>query len=130
MTDKEKDILERIKQADPENFGPKFKTMSMPQLNIIRELDLPNRQQRVIMDEMQGKTGNDRSIRPPVVGKKENLTNCKNFRGSSRCFPPFSDPTQDKKKQISYLDLLRCGGKSHRLAAKKKKEKPKAKYRS
>ena len=40
------------------------------------------------------------------------------------------DPTQDKKKQISYLDLLRCGGKSHRLAAKKKKEKPKAKYRS
>ena len=80
--------------------------MSMPQLNIIRELNLPNRQQRVIMDEMQGKTGNDRSIRPPVV-----------------------DPTQNKK-QISYLDLLRCGGKSSRLAAKKKKEKPKAKYRS
>lgn len=57
------------------------------------------------MDELAGRTGNDRAIRPII-----------------------EDP--NKKKPINYLDLLRCGGKSHRLAAKKKKEKPKTKYRS
>lgn len=32
LTDKEKAILERIKKADPENFGKKCKGMSMPQV--------------------------------------------------------------------------------------------------
>lgn len=59
------------------------------------------------MDEVEGKTGNERTIRPPIM-----------------------DPEKEKKKPISYLDLLRCGGRSYRLAAKKKKAKPKAKYRS
>lgn len=77
----------------------------MPQLKIIKEYDLPPRERRVIMDELAGRTGNDRAIRPII-----------------------EDP--NKKKPINYLDLLRCGGKSHRLAAKKKKEKPKTKYRS
>ena len=59
------------------------------------------------MDELAGKTGKDRALRPPVM-----------------------TPDQEKKKPVNYLDLLRCGGKSYRLTAKKKKEKPKAKYRS
>ena len=44
--------------------------------------------------------------------------------------PPVIPPEQAKKKPINYLDLLRCGGRSSMIKAKKKKEKPKAKYRS
>ena len=60
----------------------------------------------MILDEVEGLTGNDRSLRPPVV--------------------------DERKKQVNYLDLLRCGGKTDRLAAKKKKDKgkKKTKYRS
>lgn len=107
LTDKEKDILERLRKHDPNNFGPKFKGITAAQLKIIKEYDLPIRERRVIMDELYGRTGNDRALRPVVM-----------------------DPAQEKKKPINYLDLLRCGGKSYRLTAKKKKEKPKAKYRS
>jgi hypothetical protein len=106
LTDKEKEIIQRIKDADPDRFG-KNVIISMPQLKILNEYDLPLREKRVILDEIKGKKGNDRSLRPPIV-----------------------DSAQEKKKPISYLDLLRCGGKTHRLAAKKKKQKPKAKYRS
>ena len=77
----------------------------MPQLKILKEYDLPQREKRVILDEVEGLTGNDRAMRPPVV---------------------------EKKKPVNYLDLLRCGGKTERLAAKKKKDKSKkkTKYRS
>ena len=106
LTDKEKEILDRIKKVDPNNFGKKCKGLTMPQLNILKEYDLPQREKRVILDEVEGLTGNDRALRPPVV--------------------------DERKKQINYLDLLRCGGKTDRLAAKKKKEKnkKKTKYRS
>ncbi len=100
-----------------------------PKIKIMDDYNLTARERRMIMDEVgwvsllhhegitqplfvyiqvRGRTGNQRALRPPV-----------------------GDPPQpEKKKQISYLDLLRCGGKTHRLAAKKKKEKPKKKYRS
>ena len=107
LTAKENEILDRLKKCDPDNFGKKFKGITMPQLKIIKEYDLPQRERRVIMDELAGRTGNDRALRPPVI-----------------------DPAVEKKKPINYLDLLRCGGKSYRLDAKKKKEKPKTKYRS
>lgn len=107
LNDKEKDILERLRKHDPNNFGAKFKGITAAQLKIIKEYDLPIRERRVIMDELYGRTGNDRALRPVVM-----------------------DPAQEKKKPINYLDLLRCGGKSYRLTAKKKKEKPKTKYRS
>ena len=58
--------------------------MTMPQLKIIKEYDLPLRERRVIMDELAGKTGKDRALRPPVI-----------------------PPEQEKKKPINYLDLLR-----------------------
>lgn len=32
--------------------------------------------------------------------------------------------------QVSYLDLVRCGGRTSRLNARKKAEKPKPKFRS
>ena len=107
LTDKEKQILERLRKLDPENFGPKFKGYTKAQLDVIKEYNLPLREKRVIMDELQGRTGKDRSLRPPVM-----------------------DPVEEKKKPINYLDLLRCGGKTARLNTKKKKEKPKTKYRS
>jgi len=97
------------------------------------DYNLTLRERRVIMDEVRGKTGNDRSLRPPL-----------------------EQPKVDHKKTFtksSYLELLRCGGKPKTGAAlnkyiskelfshiiqleimisvcRKKKEKPKQKYRS
>ena len=54
LTDKENQILDRLKRLDPENFGPKFKGFTKAQLDLIKEYDLPFREKRVIMDELQG----------------------------------------------------------------------------
>ena len=36
LTDKEKEILDRIKKVDPNNFGKKCKGLTMPQLNVLK----------------------------------------------------------------------------------------------
>jgi hypothetical protein len=40
------------------------------------------------------------------------------------------DPDAKKRPVYKYLDIVRCGGRTSRLAAKKKNEKPKKKSRS
>ena len=55
------------------------------------EYNLTQREKRVIMDEVRGKTGNARALRPPVEAAKV-------------------DHRKTNPKS-SYLELLRCGGK-------------------
>ena len=76
---------------------------------------MSQREKRVIWDEVKGLKGNQRSaVRPPIPGPS----------GASH-------GDHRKPPKYTYLDLLRCGGKTHRLNAKKKREekKKKTKYR-
>ncbi len=66
----------------------------------MEEYNLTLRERRVIMDEVRGKTGNERSLRPPLEQSKV-----------------------DHKKaatKSSYLELLRCGGKPKSASAMNK----------
>ena len=77
---------------------------------VMNEYGLSPREKRVIWDEVKGLKGNARSLRPPINRASEDYR---------------------KPPKYTYLDLLRCGGKTHRLNAKKKREekKKKTKYR-
>ena len=79
-------------------------------LQVMNEYGLSPREKRVIWDEVKGLKGNARSLRPPINRASEDYR---------------------KPPKYTYLDLLRCGGKTHRLNAKKKREekKKKTKYR-
>ena len=49
-------------------------------------------------------------------------------KGQDRRHPRLAaayDPDEKPRPRYSYLDIVRCGGRTSRLAAKKKKEKPK-----
>ncbi len=43
--------------------------------------------------------------------------------------PEEAEAAKKKPKRPTYLELLRCGGRTSRLKAKKKKQKPKPKFR-
>ena len=58
---------------------------------VMDEYNLTQRERRVIMDEVRGRTGNARALRPPLE-------------------PPKVDHKKTSPKS-SYLELLRCGGK-------------------
>ena len=55
------------------------------------EYNLSQRERRMVMDEVRGRTGNARALRPPLE-------------------PPKVDLKKTSPKS-SYLELLRCGGK-------------------
>ena len=104
LTEREKEIIRDVRAQSKPN--PRYGFV-VPNLKAINKYDLTAREKRVIWDEVKGLKGNDRALRPPVGANDD----------------------YKKPPKYTYLDLLRCGGKTHRLAAKKKKEKPKAKYR-
>ena len=105
LTEREKEIIRRVKGEDQP--GTSQMGFRVPNLKIMKEYNLTPREKRVILDEVKGLKGNDRALRPPIGANDD----------------------YKKPPKYTYLDLLRCGGKTHRLAAKKKKEKPKKKYR-
>ncbi len=109
LTDREKEIIERVKGEDRPlnkngyrvpNIKVTFSTYysfvnrdndCINEIQVMEEYNLTLRERRVIMDEVRGKTGNDRTLRPPLEPSKV-------------------DHRKTSPKS-SYLELLRCGGK-------------------
>ena len=88
LTDREKEIIEKVKGEDrPLNRNG----YRVPNIRAMDEYNLTQREKRVIMDEVRGKKGNERALRPPLE-------------------PPKVDHRKTSPKS-SYLELLRCGGK-------------------
>ena len=71
--------------------APFKQTTSLGTSQVMDEYNLTQRERRVIMDEVRGRTGNARALRPPLE-------------------PPKVDHKKTSPKS-SYLELLRCGGK-------------------
>ena len=83
-----KDTLEQVKGEDRPLNRQGYR---VPNIRAMDEYNLTQREKRVIMDEVRGKTGNARALRPPVEAAKV-------------------DHRKTNPKS-SYLELLRCGGK-------------------
>ena len=94
----------------------------MPNIKAMEEYNLTHREKRVILDEVKGlKVSHKINIHEYSFSdlKKSNMFVIyvfSQFQGNARSLRPPIGYNEDFKKgpKCSYLDLLRCGGKTHR----------------
>ena len=93
----------------------------MPNIKAMEEYNLTHREKRVILDEVKGlKVSHKINIHEYAVFQKRSrifvIYSFSPFQGNARSLRPPIGYNEDFKKgpKCSYLDLLRCGGKTHR----------------
>ena len=93
----------------------------MPNIKAMEEYNLTHREKRVILDEVKGlKVSHKINIHEYAFFQKRSrrfsIYAFSQFQGNARSLRPPIGYNEDFKKgpKCSYLDLLRCGGKTHR----------------
>ena len=91
----------------------------MPNIKAMEEYNLTHREKRVILDEVKGlKVSHKINIHEYAFLRSRMflIYVFSQFQGNARSLRPPIGYNEDFKKgpKCSYLDLLRCGGKTHR----------------
>ncbi len=96
-------------------------------LQVTKEYGCTRAERQLVIDEINNvpasKRGPMREPRDVAAEKRRREEEEKAARKAGRKYRP-------GQPQYSYLDLVRCGGRTSHLQAKRKKEKPKPKFRS
>ena len=124
LSDREKMLIKKVKEGVVNDKG-----VRVPNIKVLDDYKCPRRERRYVMDEVRRAQNHAEmqffytfvAFYQKVEGRKGQ------DRRSARMGSAY-DPDAKPRPQYSYLDIVRCGGRTSRLAAKKKKEKPKKGY--
>ncbi len=129
LSDREKMLVAKVKEGV---INDKMGGVRVPNIKVLDDFKCPKKERRIVMDEVYVRLCTVNSLHNckienvnlvQVEGRKAKDKRCVRL---SEPYDP-NKPKPKKKPQYSYLDLVRCNGRTSQLAATKRKQKAKKK---